>query len=194
MNFTEYKEMDDEFKSIFDSSKFIKSEHNEGRIQCVSVNSKQEIAVSIGTYVNVYDFEGNYIYGYYISTTKPNVISLHNQNIEVYIDIYKCYFVINQESTVSPMYRIESSKNNSIISNELYDFAHSSEWRVGDITLVSTGDKLLKKDRIGNEVTIYSMSEAAKKVEKNDYVYAMIFSIAIALLFALTIVIKVVRQ
>ena len=174
IEFGDYSEMRQSYKSIFISSKIISKEHNDSRIQCISVNSKGEIAVSIGEYINVYDSDGSYLYGYYIASPKPNVISLHDNYIEIYFDIYSSYFTIDRNGVVDSMRNINFSSGNKKLSDSLYTYSHASKWNVGDITYISSGDELIKRDCDGNESIIYKMSEIVKKSEINDLTIAVI--------------------
>lgn len=190
IEFSDYVEMSRNYKSIFGSSKIISKEHNDSRIQCISVNSKGEIAVSIGEYINVYDSDGNYLYGYYIASPKPNIISLHDNYIEIYFNIYSSYFTIDHNGAIDKMRNINISSSNKKLSDSLYSYSHAGKWNVSDITYISSGDELIKRDCDGNELIIYKMSEIAKKSEINDLTIAMVFFFIFIILFILNIIWK----
>ena len=168
MDVTEMNESD---KAIYSSSKIVHRECTDSEIQCISVNEEHEVAVAVDSYINVYDSNGNYQYGYSIPTSKYKLISMHSDCIEVYIDIYHTY------------YTIDKSGNAKVFRN-LLRYANESEWDLGDTKYNATDYELSKTDGNGNIITIYKMSEAKSAHTKASYlpVFVIVF-VAICLIF-----------
>lgn len=195
MDFVEVKEMSESDKEIYSSCKLVHKECTSSEIQCVSVNENNEVAVSVGSYINVYDPDGKYLYGYYAATPKPKYISLHDDYIEVYVDIYRVYFTIDKNGTVDHLYHIKNSTSNQKVVRNLLVYAkvyaNEMEWNLDDAQYYATDVELKKTDNSGTTITIYKMSENAIKSRNIDFCIAMVFFCLLVIVFTFNIIWKI---
>ncbi len=186
VDFPHYSEMSDAEKKSLSSCKSIKSEYNDGRIQCVSLNEQGDIAVSTGRYINVYDDDGAYQYGYYVNLDRLNLISLHENYVEVCNYVFKCYFIIDRNGEVHNMKHITFDAENNRVYHTLYDQTHANHWDLNGYTYVSSGDKLVKVDEDGSETIIYQMSENSRSTEVSSSTIALVLLSIVILFFCIT--------
>ncbi len=190
MNFVEVKEMGENYKEIYSSCKLVHKECTSSEIQSISVNDNNEVAVSVGSYINVYDPDGKYLYGYYAATPKPKYISLHDDYIEVYVDIYRAYFTIDKNGKVDHLYHIKNSTSNQKAVRNLQVYKDEKEWNLDDAQYYATADELKKTDNSGTTVTIYKISENAIKSRNIDIFIAMVFFCLLIIVFTLNMIWK----
>lgn len=191
--FTDFDEISESDRDFYLQSRIINRENKESEIDCISVNSNHEVAVAVKNYINVYNADGKYLYGYYIPTSKSKLISLHCENIEVYVDVFDVYFTIDRQGQVENLKYVSNSLNNRKIMGDLLVYANESQWTIDGLTFYSNCKELSKSDNLGNSVIIYKMSQSAQTASKENK-YPILAVVIILLIMTCTNILKKHKQ
>ena len=184
MNFMDVTEMNNSDKVLYSSSKIIHRECTDSEIQCISVNEGHEVAVAVDSYINIYDSNGKYQFGYFIPTSKYKLISMHSNCIEVYIDIYNAYFTIDKNGNVDNLLYVSDRNRNTKVFRDLLTYANESEWILGETKYNASDIELSQTDGNGIKTTIYKMSETERAYTKANIlpIFIIVFLIVCLLL------------
>lgn len=164
----------------------INEEHIEERIQDYSININGEIAVAAGRYINIYDENGNYQYGYAMGSSDSCAINLTQSKIEIYRLRQRDLIRMDKNTGIISISAIKKSSVNEKELSKVSANMRSSITRIdgAEYKLNSTLTEVKKIDQSGNEIIIYS----SKGLKNNLDIF---YSIAIFIIVVVIVIVYI---
>ena len=141
----------------------IHSEQKDERINDYAINENNEIAVATAKYINIYDENGVFLYGYSLSISGAYAIDFYIDGIDIYRVRQQDLIRLDKEGHIVSVLSVESTPENDKIISDIHKNMRqtSKEYNGYQYKMNSSLTKLERIGSDGTKLIIYASSESS---------------------------------